>query len=153
MAYLLAFLLTAPINWGAIIFFPPTIPPDAITIENVIELTNDDRVLNGLSPLTENLFLDQLAQNKVADMSINQSFSHIDSKGNHTFAYDDVFTYQGENLAVLYTSVTEEENAFMNSPEHRDNILNKNYQAIGVATIDGQYAGKDTTYVAVEFGG
>jgi hypothetical protein len=38
------------------------------------------------------------------------------------------FQYAGENLAVNFTESTDVDQAWMNSPDHRSNILNKIYR-------------------------
>ena len=43
-------------------------------------------------------------------------------------------------------------NAWMNSPEHRANILSGDFTQIGIATAAGIYEGHETTYVVEEFG-
>ncbi|KND47669.1 MAG: hypothetical protein AB201_01905 [Parcubacteria bacterium C7867-006] len=40
----------------------------------------------------------------------------------------------------------------MNSPGHKANIMNENFTEIGIATADGMYQGKMTTFVVQLFG-
>jgi uncharacterized protein YkwD len=150
MAYILIFVALSPIYWGSIAFAKP-VNTDAITVANVIMLTNKSRSDDGLSPLEENSFLVKLAQFKANDMAAHQSISHVDSSGNNTLIYDPQFSERGENLATLFTSGSAEENAFMASPDHRQNILNPQYTEVGVGIAKGDYQGYPTTYVAVEF--
>jgi cell division septation protein DedD len=43
-------------------------------------------------------------------------------------------------------------NAWLNSPEHRANILNANFTQIGIAIATGTFEGQPAVYVAEEFG-
>ena len=43
-------------------------------------------------------------------------------------------------------------NAWMNSPTHRENILNSNYEEIGIGVVEGNLAGVDTTIIVQFFG-
>lgn len=153
MAYILVTLVLLPIYWGAISINPA---PKNFGPQLTIGLTNFDREIAGLPALKENNTLDEIAQLKAYDMAKTHTFSHVGSDGKHT--YDDApsegysFKYYGENLAVLYKTSDEAEQAFMESPEHRDNILNPHYTDIGVGIEKGTYEGVETTYVAVEFG-
>ena len=58
----------------------------------------------------------------------------------------------GENLAVNFVDSQDAINAWMNSPIHRDNILNNNFHEIGVGTAKGIYEGKETTFIVQFFG-
>ena len=62
------------------------------------------------------------------------------------------YTYAGENLAVDFTDSAIVEEAWMNSPEHRANLLNGNYTEVGIAIAEGTFEGHPTTFVAEEFG-
>jgi hypothetical protein len=44
------------------------------------------------------------------------------------------------------------EQAWMNSPTHRANLLNQHFTEIGIATAVGTYEGHSTTFVVQEFG-
>jgi hypothetical protein len=51
-----------------------------------------------------------------------------------------------------FSEASEQQSAWMNSPEHRKNILNANYQEIGVAVKNGMLEGQLTTLTVQEFG-
>ena len=128
-----------------------------LTKEGVIEWTNLQRKNNGLSPLKENLKLDLSAEIKVEDMFQNQYFAHESPEGEGvgdlavTVGYD--FIVIGENLALGNFENDEVlVRAWMDSPGHRENILNKNYQEIGVAVIKGTYEGRITWLAVQHFG-
>lgn len=60
--------------------------------------------------------------------------------------------YAGENLAMQFTEANEVEEAWMVSPLHRANIVNKKYTDIGIGISTGLYNGSSTIYVVQLFG-
>jgi uncharacterized protein YkwD len=44
----------------------------------------------------------------------------------------------GENIGMGYINATAVMNGWMNSPGHRQNILNSNYTELGVGLVQGQ---------------
>ena len=62
------------------------------------------------------------------------------------------YTYAGENLAINFTNSEDQQKAWMDSPLHKKNILNPNYDEIGVAVKRGVVEGKETTVVVQMFG-
>jgi len=124
----------------------------------IIEETNFQRMQNGNLPaLKENEKLNQAAMAKATDMFQNQYFDHISPSGVgpgdlvQSYGYQYIIT--GENL-ILGNFFSEKEivQHWMNSPGHRENILNNRYTEIGVAIIKGNYKG-ETVWIGVqEFG-
>ena len=57
------------------------------------------------------------------------------------------YIYAGENLARGFNSASDVINAWMNSPEHRQNVLSPNYQNVGFAVATGTLSGEDTVLV------
>jgi len=129
-----------------------------LTDQGVISQTNSQRAANGLAALKENEKLDSAALAKVQDMFKNQYFEHENPK---TGAGPDVlaqnagyeFILIGENLALgNYADDKALLQAWMDSPGHRANILNKNFQDIGVAVMKGAFEGRTTWLAVQEFG-
>jgi hypothetical protein len=60
------------------------------------------------------------------------------------------YLYAGENLGKDFSSAEKLVTAWMNSPLHRDNLLNPNYSEIGVAVIEGPYLDKKDTTLIVQ---
>ncbi len=124
--------------------------------DTLVSMTNQERAQNGVASLNTNQALTNAAQAKVNDMFANQYFAHNSPSGKtpwdfiHEAGYN--FTYAGENLAIGYFDATDLMNAWMNSPSHRENILNPNFQDIGIAVVAGTYEGVDTIIAAQEFG-
>ncbi len=122
----------------------------------LIELTNKDRATQELPPLNVNPTLTAAAKLKANDMVSNSYFAHTSPTGLtpwHWFAQVKyVFTYAGENLAINFDESGDVEQAWLNSPTHRANVLSPNFTEIGIATQEGFYNGKKTTYVVELFG-
>ena len=122
----------------------------------VVQLTNDERTNLSESPLTRSAVLDAAAQMKADDMAKNQYFAHFAPDGTSPWHWFDkagyTYAYAGENLAIHFTDSSEVVTAWMNSPKHRENIVNKNFTQIGVGTAKGTYEGYDTVYVVQLFG-
>ncbi|WP_353611387.1 CAP domain-containing protein [Bacillus sp. FJAT-27251] len=106
------------------------------TAQQVIDLTNDHRRQNGLQPLEADPQLSGVALKKSEDMQENGYFSHTSPTYGSPFDMmrDFGVSYRtaGENIAQGQRSPQEVVNAWMNSPGHRQNILNPNYTHIGV---------------------
>ena len=62
------------------------------------------------------------------------------------------YRYAGENLARDFQDAPSAVNAWMNSPSHRENILNPNYRDIGIGVVEGNLAGVNTTIIVQFFG-
>jgi hypothetical protein len=127
----------------------------AVVTATLVELTNQDRAQNKLDGLTVNSLLTEAAQAKANDMAKNGYFAHTSPTGLTPWYWFKQagysFTYAGENLAVDFTDSDTVNQAWMNSPEHRANILNSHFTDIGIATAQGMYEGQETTFVVQEF--
>jgi len=127
-----------------------------ITPEQVIELTNQKRAEQGLAPLTINSKLNEAAQRKAGDMFAFNYWAHTSPSGRDPWAFfKEVgykYIYAGENLARDFMNSEGVVEAWMNSPTHRDNILNSNYKEIGLAVVNGTLNGVETTLVVQLFG-
>jgi Cysteine-rich secretory protein family len=122
----------------------------------VVDLTNDERADNELQPLRRNPTLDAAAKLKAEHMAKNEYFSHFSPSGVSPWYWFDesgyVYAHAGENLAIHFTDSDEVVEAWMGSPSHRQNIVDKKYTEIGVATFKGKFEGYDTVYVVQLFG-
>ena len=140
----------------AFVVFPKSKILGLIFPATIADFTNSDRVADGLAPLTVNPILQEAAQEKANDMAKNDYFAHTSPAGLTPWYWFQKagynFSYAGENLAVNFSDSKDVMDAWMNSPEHRANILNSNYTEIGVATAEGTYEGASTVFVVQEFG-
>ncbi len=120
------------------------------------DLTNQDRLASNVSKLTWNTNLEKAAKLKAEDMLKNGYFAHTSPSGITPWHWlkeaNYNFIYAGENLAVDFTESANVQKAWLNSPKHRENIMNSNFTEIGIATVDGYFEGKNTTFVVEFFG-
>jgi hypothetical protein len=122
----------------------------------LVDETNQNRVANGLPDLQVNSLLQEAAQEKANDEATNGYFAHTSPQGlTPWYWFQQVgynFDYAGENLAVNFSDSEDVTTAWMNSPEHRANILDTDFTQIGMATAQGMYEGEPTIFVVEEFG-
>jgi hypothetical protein len=127
-----------------------------ISPNKVIELTNIERAKVGAPPVTENSVLSTAARQKAGDMYAFNYWAHVSPTGKEPWAFfkDNGYNYiyAGENLARDFASPEATVEAWMNSPSHRENLLNPRYKEIGIAVVDGTLQGSDTTIVVQLFG-
>jgi hypothetical protein len=128
----------------------------SITPAQVVEQTNAQRAQVGLGTLTLNATLSQAALSKAQDMFSNQYWAHTSPAGKEpwTFMREAGYAYQvaGENLARDFSTTGDMMAAWMASPTHKANIVNGKYQEIGIAVVDGELQGVQTTLVVQMFG-
>ena len=127
-----------------------------ISNQQLLILTNQQRQNNNLAPLTDNSELDQAAANKAADMFSKDYWAHNAPDGTTPWVFIKSagynYIYAGENLARGFNSASDVINAWMNSPEHRQNVLLPNYQNVGFAVATGKLTGEDTVLVVEMLG-
>lgn len=128
----------------------------SITPSQIIDMTNSQRAGQGLQALSSNAALSNAAAGKAAHMFANQYWAHIAPDGTSPWVFikNAGYSYSvaGENLARDFGDSGSVISAWMNSPTHRDNIVNAKYQEIGVAVVDGVLNGIETTLVVQMFG-
>lgn len=122
----------------------------------IVTLTNQEREKSKLPPLFENPILDRAAKLKAADMFTKDYWAHIAPDGVTPWHWFEKSGYNylaaGENLAKDFNTSTGVVTAWMNSPTHRENILNGSFSEIGVTILNGKLAGEETTLVVQFFG-
>lgn len=127
-----------------------------ITISDLLTKTNEERVERGLSELRLNPQLSQAANSKAAHMFEFDYWAHVAPNGTEPWDFilgaDYDYSYAGENLAKNFRTSNEVVKAWMESPTHRENLLNENYDEIGFAVVDGVLDGYETTLVVQMFG-
>lgn len=115
-----------------------------LNAQKIITLTNDIRQQYGLSLLKENSLLDAAAKQKAEDMFQNNYFSHFSPTGVSPWYWINKsgynYHYAGENLAMNFIDSEEVVRAWLNSPGHRENLLNNNYQDIGIAVLPADFS-------------
>jgi len=127
-----------------------------ITISKVLDQTNTERVKLGLKSLTFNSTLSKSAQLKADDMFTNNYWAHTSPEGKSPWDFFNNAGYEysvaGENLAKDFYDTEGLLKAWMNSPTHRENIINPKYQEIGIGVVNGILGGVKTTLVVQHFG-
>ena len=120
----------------------------------LLKETNDYRTRSNLSALHENAALDRAAQSKADSMIAKDYWSHVAPDGTTPWYYIQKAGYNysvaGENLAYGFATSEQVVTAWMNSAEHRDNVLG-NYQDVGFGFSNGDnyQHGKNTVVVAM----
>ncbi|MYZ07519.1 CAP domain-containing protein [Streptomyces sp. SID2999] len=117
-------------------------------VARVVELVNAERAKVGCSPVELNSTLSKAAQDHSADMAAHNTMSHTGSDGSDPGSRITAAGYQwsayGENVAYGYATPEQVMDGWMNSPGHRENILNCSYKEIGVGLAQpGDYWTQD----------
>ena len=128
------------------VYHPPPPPPPPPPVSAVggaagleFSLVNQDRAANGVGALAYSGSLGRVAQYRAQDMLNRDYFSHYDpSTGQLAFLelfhmWGIGYSTAGENIAwSTNPSMVQINVMFMNSPEHRANILNGAYHRVGI---------------------
>ena len=118
--------------------------------------TNSYRQQAGLANLAIDTKLSQAAYLKAQDMIERQYWAHTAPDGTQPWKWlgdvDYNYVTAGENLAKNFHSPNAVVAAWMNSPEHRANVLGKNYREVGFAVINGELEQKPVTLVVAMYG-
>lgn len=112
-------------------------------IQQVVNLTNQERAKAGLKALQIDTKLTQSAQAKSQDMKNKNYFSH--TSPTYGSPFDQMksmgITYKSaaENIAMGQRNAAEVVDAWMKSPGHKANIMNGSFTHIGVGLSDSGY--------------
>lgn len=121
--------------------------------QTAVMLLNEDRKAAGLETLKVNLQLSRLAADYAMDMNKRKFFAHIDPDGKDPFdrmaAIGVDLPNEGENIA-LSPDVETAHRMLMESPLHRENILNPKFTEIGIGVRPDSRGG---VYLVQEFAG
>lgn len=125
-----------------------------MSVEDLLLLTNVQRQQNHLPVLQLNGQLIAAAQAKAANMFSENYWAHNSPSGKtpwdfiHGAGYN--YIYAGENLARGFSTAQDTVNAWMASPDHRENMLSPNYTDVGFAVAQGNLTGDTNTVLVVE---
>jgi uncharacterized protein YkwD len=132
-------------------------PPAALPQAAAVALFNRDRAAAGLPPLSESPALDAVASTRAQQM-VTDGLTHV-RPGRTTMAATELlrqtgvsYTWNGENIfwaggPPFDGALSDADTWWMNSPEHRDNILGAHFRQVGFGTaIDG-----DKMFIAAIF--
>jgi hypothetical protein len=118
----LVFAMTAPTAASA----------DSTSTSQFISYTNSARSQHGLRAYVVSSDLSSVANNWAAHMAANRTLAHNPSSTSQVCCW----RAMGENVGVG-GSASDIQQAFMNSAEHRDNILSSTYTEVGIGTARG----------------
>lgn len=132
----------------------------------MLELINEERTSRGLDPLQLELRLNTSSEDHSEWMLNRDVFSHTGSNGSSAgdrmrdsdFKFSGNWTW-GENIAWqsergstgISDDVANLHAGLMNSPGHRANILNPDFEVIGIGIERGDYKGYDAVMVTQNF--
>lgn len=124
----------------------------------LLQETNEERAGANQSSLTIDPKLTAAAQAKAEDMAARNYWAHDTPDGMAPWAFISAAGYSyevaGENLAYGFNGASEAVVGWMNSPTHKANILNPDYQNVGFGIVNSpDYQGKGPqTIVVAEYG-
>ena len=130
-------------------------PEDAHRLgDQVLELVNLERAERDLQPVVANAALAKIAEDYACRMIEAGFFGHRDPLNGHgalerAAAAKYKFYAIGENLAAGPQTSAEVMKAWMESPSHRDIILDPSWREVGIAVRTG---GEYAVYWVQEFG-
>lgn len=122
--------------------------------DEVLQLVNLERSRVGLGALSYNAGLEAQADAYACELITYDYFDHVNPDTGSTLAdrstdYGYDYWIVGENLAAGQRTPIEVVQAWMDSPGHRENILNASFTELGIGIKVG---GKYGTYWVQEFG-
>lgn len=141
-------------------FFGVSVPGEAraaaFSEEEVLRLSNQDRMTFGVPLLRMDDTLTLAARAKANDIVEKEYFAHTAPDGKTPWYFFDRagyrYRYAGENLAIHFVDAESEQTAWMKSEKHRENILSSKYRDTGIAVVDMRWEGKETTVTVQLFG-
>lgn len=132
---------------------PNEIASQPLSAQTVLEETNRAREANQLPPLSLDPRLVMTAHDRAEDILSNKHFTHFipNEKSpwqwleNHNYRYEQA----AENLAIHFKDPKEVVTAWLESPGHRQNILNPELENIGL-TVMPYKKGNKISYLIVQ---
>ncbi|MEV7520727.1 CAP domain-containing protein [Streptomyces sp. NPDC091371] len=121
----------------------PSAPAPSGSAAQVLALVNQERAAAGCPALSLNAKLTKAAQDHSADMAAHSNMSHTGSDGSDAgqritrAGY--AWSSYGENVAYGYSTAEKVMEGWMNSPGHRQNILNCSFKEIGIGLAQPGY--------------
>lgn len=126
-----------------------------ISKQKIVDITNKKRTEYNTDRLRLNNRLSKAAREKATSILKEQIFKHNINGNDFIFwIKNSGYKYErvGENLAIDFLHPQDVIDGWMKSSSHRKNLLNPEYQEIGVAILKGKYQQTPTTLVVQIFG-
>jgi len=137
---------------------PPqiSVPTTAEMEADLLVALNEERAARNLTAVRLTPELVELARRHSADQAARNELSHYSATGrSYQQRLQDagiLSVANGENVGRSETFLTGPiHQSFMDSPTHRDNILNPAYDAVGIGVVRGERSGRDVYFVTVDF--
>jgi hypothetical protein len=124
------------------------------TDSSLLSLTNSDRSINNVGALSLNSTLNSVATQKANEMADQNFWSHTSPSGQTPLdllsASGYKFSVAGENLAYGFANASTVVQAWMNSPDHRANMLDSSYAQAGFGVAEAKnYLGRGPAVIVV----
>ncbi|MFJ8149336.1 CAP domain-containing protein [Streptomyces sp. NPDC096048] len=119
---------------------PAAVSDEAVAQAQVLKLVNDERAKVGCSPVAANSALRELAEDFSEAMATQGFFDHTDPSGATPWDRAEaagISGLGGENIARGQADAQAVMDAWMDSPGHKANILNCDFQTLGVGVHFG----------------
>ncbi|MFE6592434.1 CAP domain-containing protein [Streptomyces sp. NPDC057781] len=119
---------------------PAAVSDEAVAQAQVLKLVNDERAKVGCSPVAANSALRELAEDFSQAMAEQGFFDHTDPSGATPWDRAEaagISSLGGENIARGQADAQAVMDAWMGSPGHKANILNCDFQTLGVGVHFG----------------
>ena len=127
-----------------------------ISAYTLLKKTNVARSVKGLNGLNLNEKLNRAAELKLADMFTNQYWDHNSPSGVTPWKWLGDAGYQyyaaGENLAKDFASADAVISAWLDSTEHRKNVMSETYTDVGFAVGEGVLNNQTTLLIVAFYG-
>ena len=127
-----------------------------ITVTDLFNQTNQQRVNGGMAPLQLSSVLNQGAVLKAQNMFQEDYWAHDSPSGLAPWHWFDQVGYAyknaGENLAKDFATTAGAVTGWMNSPGHRANLMSADYTQVGFAVVNGTLQNNQTTLVVAHYG-
>ncbi|MEA2065329.1 MAG: CAP domain-containing protein [Patescibacteria group bacterium] len=149
-------IIIIPTIVAGIFLLPENASASNITVDNLIRLTNKERIKNGLKPLKADFTLKNAAEKKAEHLAENEYFAHTSPNGKTFIEWikdaEYNYLYAGENLAMDFITAEGIVKAWMDSDSHRKNILNSDYTDIAIVSKETIFNNQPTIIVVQMFG-
>jgi uncharacterized protein YkwD len=127
-----------------------------MSTSELLTATNNQREQNGAGDLALNSKLGAAAQTKANDMVARNYWSHNTPDGQEPWVFVQSSGYSylkaGENLAYGFLTSDKTIDGWMNSPSHRENLLDTSFTEVGFGYANAEdfnHSGQETVVVAM----
>jgi Cysteine-rich secretory protein family len=122
----------------------------------LIDFTNDTRHELNLPLLVKNELLQLSSLEKAEDMAKFSYFAHNSPDGSTPWKFFKLakydYGYAGENLALNFPTSRSVYEGWLNSPKHKDNIVDPKFEEVGISVVSSLYQNKPVLFVVQHFG-